>query len=317
MLKALRSIRQDTVFILIPAVIFLGLGTYLFIDAFGRSALVFPPGLSTLMPSVLIVLGLIGVGVGYFVEKDARLKRASEEKFRNLIESVPLGIAITTPEGRTVEANSAMLGMFGYDSKEEFLDVPVSVHYCDPMDRERFVEMIEREGVVRDFEVRLYRRDRTECWGSLSAVKQKGGDGGRYINVLQDITERKRAEDARRESEAKYRKVINTTSEGFWKFNNKAQIVEVNEALLMMIGYELDEVSGKSVYDFVDEESRGAMKEEVSKIPTSDHRRYGILLRRKSGEVVRVICNGTTVWDKDGRPMGAFAFITETAEGAD
>jgi PAS domain S-box-containing protein len=317
MFKSLRYIRPDTVFIFVPASIFLALGIYLFIDTFVRNVSIFPLGLSTVLPPVLIVLGLIGVGVAYFVEKESRFRRESEEKFRNLIESVPVGIEVSTPKGEIIEANSALIKLFGYGSKEELLSKPVSSHYYDPGDREIFVESLERDGIVRDFEVRLNRKDGEECWGSISSVREKGEGGYRYVKVIQDITERKRAEDARRESEAKYRKVINTTSEGFWKFNNNTQIVEVNEAFLGMVGYDLDEVRGRSVYDFVKDESMETMKKQVSRIPASDHRRYELVLKSKEDEGVHVICNGTTIWDKDGKPMGAFAFITEIADSGD
>jgi len=135
--------------------------------------------------------------------------RASEEKFHNLVESVPVGLIITTPDGRIIEANKAIVQMHRYDSKEEFMKMPPTARYYDPADRERFLSLVAK-GPVNDFEVRRKRYGGTSFWASLSSIPQITESGEQVlITVVQDITKRKQAEEALIESEARYRALIN------------------------------------------------------------------------------------------------------------
>ena len=86
--------------------------------------------------------------------------RESGKKLKDLMESVPLGISTSTPEGQVTEINSAVVDMFDYNSKESFLEVPASAHYYDPRDRERFIELL-KQGSVEGFEARFKRKDGT------------------------------------------------------------------------------------------------------------------------------------------------------------
>lgn len=120
--------------------------------------------------------------------------KVSKEKFRNLMETVPIGISMSTPEDSFVEVNKTMVEMFGYDSKEEYLKLNPTTLYHDPKDRERFVDLMKKEG-VKDYEIQYKRKDGTLFWGSESSVTQKIDGGIQFINSLQDITERRRSEE--------------------------------------------------------------------------------------------------------------------------
>ncbi len=124
------------------------------------------------------------------------LLRESETTHKNIMESVPVGIAVTTPEGNAIEANTAIVKMLGYESKEEILSVPVIKHYHNPYDRERLIRILQEEGFVRDYEVQLIRRDGTIIWCNLNAVAEKGKTGAKFIFSVNDITK-----DIQREEE--------------------------------------------------------------------------------------------------------------------
>ncbi len=122
---------------------------------------------------------------------------ASERRIAAVLEAVPLGIVISMPgpEGTVLQANPALLKIFGYDSEEEFLELPASAHYQDPLDRQRFTELLER-GYVKEYETRFKRKDGTVFWGSISSVTRKTEDGSvQFINAILDITERKHFEN--------------------------------------------------------------------------------------------------------------------------
>jgi PAS domain S-box-containing protein len=129
------------------------------------------------------------------IEMEKERKQA-EERIRNLMESTPVGISISASEGYVPEVNMALWKIFGYNSKEEFTKIPASDHYYDQKDRERFHELHKR-GLVKDFEVRFKHKDGSVFWGSVTSTTQTTEAGAtEFINVLEDITERKQAEEA-------------------------------------------------------------------------------------------------------------------------
>jgi len=131
--------------------------------------------------------------------------RISEVKYRSLTETISLGIYRNTagPEGKFIEANPAIVRMFGYKSKEEFLAINVSDLYQNPEDRNKFNNKMLQEGVVKGSELLLKKKDGNLFVGSVSvvAVKDEQGHVKYYDGVIDDITERKRVEDALRENE--------------------------------------------------------------------------------------------------------------------
>jgi PAS domain S-box-containing protein len=132
--------------------------------------------------------------------------RQAERRYRTLFDHVPVGIYRTTPDGRILDANPALIQMFGYPDRESFLASRVEDFHVDPEDRKRGEEIMEREGVVRNFEVRCRRYDGTIIWvkDTARAVRDDSGRLIYYEGVTEDITERKRVEEQmKRATEAK------------------------------------------------------------------------------------------------------------------
>jgi len=136
------------------------------------------------------------------LEKDVVKHELAEEKmleseisYRDLMAGIPIGISISSPEGNVLDANSAALKMTGYDSKKDFFKIPASDHYYAEKDRERFVELHEK-GLAKDFEARFIRKDGTVFWGSITSLaRTTATETTIYINVIQDISERRQAEE--------------------------------------------------------------------------------------------------------------------------
>jgi PAS domain S-box-containing protein len=127
-------------------------------------------------------------------KKAEELLQESEKKFRSLTENAPVGIAVTALDGAVLEVNPAILDMFGYDSKEEYLSESILTHYSNPIDRQYFIEEVEK-GVVKDYQLKLKHKDGTVFWATLNSTKQIADDGSvQLVNILQDISQRKRTE---------------------------------------------------------------------------------------------------------------------------
>ena len=142
-----------------------------------------------------------------------RERRRAEEKYRSIFENSVEGIFQTTVEGRVVTANPALARMFGYDSPEELLANVSNIGeelYVDPGRRAEFDELIQRHGFVSGFENQIYRADGSVMWASASAraVRDAEGTVVGYEGTVEDITERKQAEQALREiREAERRRI--------------------------------------------------------------------------------------------------------------
>ncbi len=126
--------------------------------------------------------------------------RKAEEQFRNIFNEAIEGIYRTSPEGRLLAANSAFAKMLGYDSAEDFVSsVTDAAHqvWVDPADRLRLVRLLEENQIVRGYECQLKRKDGINIWVSGSSRKVSGPDGKPlyFEGFVEDITERKRAEE--------------------------------------------------------------------------------------------------------------------------
>src|ERR671910_3874835 len=142
-----------------------------------------------------------------------RERRQAEEKYRSIFENAVEGIFQTTVGGRFLTANPALARMFGYDSPEDLLENVSNIAeqlYVDPGRREEFNRLVQRDGFVSGFEIQIRRKDGGTMWASASAraIRDAGGELVGYEGTVEDITERKQAEQALREiREAERRRI--------------------------------------------------------------------------------------------------------------
>jgi PAS domain S-box-containing protein len=140
-------------------------------------------------------------------------RRMAEEKYRSIFENAVEGIFQTTIEGKFLTANPAMARMLGYESPQELLSTISSISdqlYADPERREEIYRLTLRDGFVSGFEVEMLRKDGSPVWVSVNAravFDSEDGIAG-YEGTVEDITERKSAEEALREiREAERRRI--------------------------------------------------------------------------------------------------------------
>lgn len=130
--------------------------------------------------------------------------RKAEEKYRSIFENAIEGIFQNTPEGRFLSVNPALARMLGFDSPEELISRREDIErqgYVDSALREKFKKTLEENGVIIGFEYEVYRKDGAKIWVSENARAVRDANGAviYYEGTVQDITERKRAEQRLRE----------------------------------------------------------------------------------------------------------------------
>ncbi|MDO8607802.1 MAG: EAL domain-containing protein [Phaeospirillum sp.] len=166
--------------------------------------------------------------------------------YRSLFENAVEGIYRTTPDGRYLDANPALARIYGYDDPAEMIagltDIARDL-YVNPADRDRFKESLDRDSVVRNFEARVHGKDRNVIWISENARAVRNAEGRVlcYEGTVQDISERKRAEDSLRLAAA----VFETVGEAIVVTDSDHVVLAVNTAFERITGWAAVEVVGR------------------------------------------------------------------------
>ena len=173
------------------------------------------------------------------------------ERYRTLVDGVPVGIYRITPEGRILDANQAMVTMLGHQHRDSLLASNLAQTYADPADWDRWKGLMTRDGAVRTFEVLRRRHNGDIFWlaESSRAVENENGQIILYEGCLEDITERKKAEQAIREAEQKYRTIFENAVEGMYQSYPSGGYLSANSALARMLGYDSPEEFMCSIRD--------------------------------------------------------------------
>ena len=170
----------------------------------------------------------------------------SDKGYRNIFEQSKDAMFMTTQEGEHVYINQSFLELLGY-TRKEIADLKAQDIYANPADLHRFQREIEQKGSVRDFEVKLRKKDRTEIDCLLTATVQKADDGGilGYQGIIRDITEQKALLGMWR----KYEFIVNTSKEFMSLINRSYTYEAVNEAYCRAHNKSQEEVLGSTVAD--------------------------------------------------------------------
>ena len=162
--------------------------------------------------------------------------RAGEERYRHIYNNAQIGLyRARIGDGMLLEANTRLAQICGYESREEFIgNFRTSDHYLDPGTRERLLAELENKGEVQNFEARLSRRDDTFFWPRLTA--RLFPERGYIEGVLADITDEKLAQEKLRESEERYRRLVENAPLGILSMDPSGNIIDVNSRLRSILG---------------------------------------------------------------------------------
>ena len=214
--------------------------------------------------------------------------RKSEERYHGLFEGVPVGLYRTTPAGRMLDANSALVRILGYPDLESLLETQVGDLYIDPEDRHRWQRSFEGAGPVQSFEARIRRRlDGAAIWVRFTARAVRGEEGEvlYYEGALEDVTGRRHAEEALRASEERFRSLVQNASDLISILDADGTVRYESPSHQRVLGLEPETHAGRSLLDLVHLEDRhvveGALRqllEGPDEVVTFEHR-----LRHRDG----------------------------------
>ena len=214
--------------------------------------------------------------------------RALVERLRGLFENATVGMYRTTPDGRILMANPALIELLGYSSFEELAGRNLEQEGFEPAySRSTFRELLESQGAVTGIEAIWTRRDGSAFIVRESAKAVRAPDGGvlYYDGIVEDFTERKRAEDALRESEERFRNIADTCPVIIWYGDANQQIRFLNKQAGVFTGRDPEELLGPNWAEYVHPDDKASL-DSVFTSAISEHSgfRAEIRLRRYDGE---------------------------------
>lgn len=189
-------------------------------------------------------------------QSEQRLRDA-EEKYRSIFENAVMGIFQTTPDGCYLNVNPALADIYGYNSPQEMISSLTNIGhqlYLDPKRRQTFVQMMDEQGKVSEFESEVRRRDGKIIWISENAiaVRDESGKILYYEGMVENITERKQGQAALRESERRFRTLLNNIPGAFYRCAYDAQwtMSFLSDAIENICGYPASDFIQGKTYTF-------------------------------------------------------------------
>jgi PAS domain S-box-containing protein len=263
---------------------------------------------------------LVGIAneLATIVENVTGRKKAGEA-YRTLVDHSLQGLVIFQ-EGRVVFANQAMAEITGYTVDEMLATSSQQVQaFVHPEDRAlvwgRHQDRLRGKHLPDRYELRGIRKDGTICWLEIHAslIEYQGKPAVQAAYV--DITERRKAEEALRESEEKYRSIFNTAAGLITSVDRNGLIVDCNARIKDILGYEKDEVAGQSIAkifhpDYI-EKARACLNE-ILVDGFAHHKEFKMV--RKDNEIIDVEINAAGVKDKEGKYVGGICIIQDITE---
>jgi len=238
----------------------------------------------------------------------------AEEKYRNIIENAVEGIFQSTADGRILMANPALARMLGYKSAEDLIAAVTEVErqlYVHTPSRQEWMNLVDRSGFVQGWETQLYRKDGSVIWASqnIRAVRDLNGSIQYYEGTVEDITHRVRTEESLRDSEAKYRELVEQAVDGIFIVDSTGRINLVNPKGCDMLGYSEEELLQLNIADTYPLEECERAHDKMNGIQGNGTLQFERRMRRKDGTLFPVEVNLRRL--ADGRFQGIIRDLTE------
>jgi diguanylate cyclase (GGDEF)-like protein/PAS domain S-box-containing protein len=263
--------------------------------------------------SLLRIIGEIFVNAIQRHRTEAAL-RSSEQQHRLLFERNLAGVYRNTIEGRILDCNEAMATILGYSSREELMEYSARDLYLEPGERDEFIGTLRRERMMTSHEISLRRKDGRPCW-LVESVHLIEGDPDILEGTVIDITDRKLTENALRESEERYRLLVERMREGLAQADIEGRLQFVNDRFCEMVGYGREELIGMPGERLLAyPEDVAVMREKTGLRLRKIADQYEVRVRRKDGTVIWLEIGGAPQVDVDGNVIGSIGVHNEVTE---
>ncbi len=244
--------------------------------------------------------------------------RQSEESHRGILELAPDSITVVDlQEGRYLQVNDAFCRLSGYSAEEALGRTPLELGvYRDPRDRDRLVERVKTYGSVEGLEIQYRNRSGQVLDAIVSARQIQFRDRECLLVIVTNITSLKQAQEVLRQSELKYRTVLESMEEGYYETDLRGQFTYFNASTCRLHGYTADELMGMSYKRYLRPDNAKRISNIFRNIyETGEHStvmEYEII--RKDGSIRQCELSAYLRRDVSGRPVGFWGITRDRTE---
>ncbi|MBN2323360.1 MAG: PAS domain S-box protein [Spirochaetes bacterium] len=241
--------------------------------------------------------------------------RENEQQYRSLFENSIEGIGISKGN-RIIAANSALVGIFGYDSEEELTKVPL-LELVVPEDRYRIRDQMQKrskgESVPSRYIYKIKRKDGRVRTIEISSTEMTLSREPHVLGTFRDITDKNEIEKALLDSEKKYRELVESINDVIFTVDATGTLTYMSPTSKTLSGYTPDEVIGKPYTDFIHPEDIPEFKESFNRTISGESQpsEYRIVLKNGDIKWVRISSKPITDGEKTIGLHGVISDITD------
>ncbi len=254
------------------------------------------------------------------VLKDISDRREAERRYQELFDNIQEGLFFSTPEGRFIEVNDALVRMLGYASREHLLQVSIPGDLdLFPDQRRRFAEAIEKTGALRNFEETLRRQDGSPIHTLQNAVAVRDAQGRvvQYRGVILDITELKTFQSQLQRERDFNSMILNNTQSMILVADTAGYISFANRRCYEAAGYRDGELLGQSLDRFVAPERRSRLAEALaSTLRGQPVHNLELPFLRGDGKTSRFSVSLSLMRDEERKSSSIVAVMTDVTDAA-
>jgi PAS domain S-box-containing protein len=241
--------------------------------------------------------------------------RDSEERFRTAFQTSPDPIAISRlSDGVFVEVNDGFTELSGFTRGEVIGKSSLEINlWDDPTDRDRLVGQIKEEGHVTNLEAQFRQKDGGARAGLMSARTIALGGEPHILTVTRDVEDRKKAEQALRESEEKYRTLFEDSKDPVIITTRDGVVEDVNQAYLDLFGFTREEAQDMNILNlYLDNADRNRFRRDIER--EGSVKDYPVKSRKKDGTEIECLLTSTVRRDRNGRIIGYQGIIRDVTD---
>ena len=246
--------------------------------------------------------------------------REARDRFRSIFDHAPIGVAMVSLEGRYLQVNRSLCEILGYTEEElQALTWQEITHPDDLAASSAYARrIVEGEFPRYHLDKRFVHAEGHTVWASLSVslVRDAEGEPLYFVSQIQDVTERKRAESALRESEQRFRGSFERAATGMALVGTDGSFLRVNRSLCEILGYPEGELLGKTFQEITHLDDLEVDLEHLRRLLAGEVRTYQTEKRylHQDGHVVWALLSVSVVHDEEGEPLYFVSQIQDVSE---
>ena len=248
-------------------------------------------------------------------------KRLKKQLYEGLFYRIPIGLCISTPEGKYIDANNSFLKILGFPDLETLLSSKVEDRCINLEDRFRWIASLEEQSPLKGIEFRVQKYDGTPIWVRMTAeaVKYNNDQVIFYETSIEDISVQKQAQESLRKSEKQLQDLFNTMVEGVVFIDPNGQIAFSNAAAQRKLEIERSELENRNLaspqLEFIHKDGTPMQPEETAGSLAMNELRpvndVVIGIKRQDGSLFWLNSNATPMINNEGKLEGVVSTFTD------